>query len=65
MKWVAGPKATTADIGALVVVHERHTAVTLYSWVPSETFVSLQLVTVEVAVELGQLPSGAPPSRLT
>ena len=49
----------------LVAVQVRHTAVTVYSCVPIDTPVSVQLVAVERELELGQPLLGAPPSRVT
>ena len=46
-RWVAGPKATATDLAVLVAVQVRHTAVTVYSCVPIDMPVSVQLVAVE------------------
>jgi hypothetical protein len=60
-----GPKLTCAVAVALVAVQERHTAVTVYWCLPTDTPVSVQLVALEGDDELGQAALGAPPSRLT
>jgi hypothetical protein len=64
-RWVALPEARTTDFATLRALHERQTAVTVYSYLPAASPVSVQLVWEVGEAELGHPLLGAPPSRLT
>jgi hypothetical protein len=63
--FVAAPVSTVASAAALVAVHVRHTAVTVYAYVPAASPVSVHEVAAAGDEGVGQSPPDDPPSRRT
>jgi len=62
---LAAPEVRLAVLVALVALHERHPAVTVYVWVPAPRPVSVQLVAVIGAAAVPQAGAAVPLSRVT